>query len=205
MEANARGEAVKKLTAAEPMHMDALLVVDVQRDFCQGGALAAEGGDAILPALNARIEDARRAGLPVYASRDWHPRVTKHFQEYGGEWPVHCVQGTEGAAFHPGLALPSDALVISKGDDPDHPGYSAFDGQTAEGRSFVDDLRARGVDRLIVTGIATDYCVKASALDARREGLEVVVPLDAVTGIDVHQGDVERALKEMREAGVRVL
>ena len=184
--------------------MDALLVVDVQRDFCPGGALAAEGGARILPAVNRAVERARAAGQPVYASRDWHPPVTSHFQAYGGEWPPHCVQGTEGAAFHPELRLPPEAIVISKGDDPERPGYSAFDGRTPDGRAFADDLRARGVTRLFVAGIATDYCVKASALDARRAGLDVVVLTDAVTGIDAKPGDVNRALEEMADAGVEL-
>ncbi len=182
----------------------ALLVVDVQRDFCPGGALAAEGGARILPAVNRAIARAQEAGQPIYASRDWHPPVTSHFQAYGGEWPPHCVQGTAGAAFHPELRLPPDAIVISKGDDPERPGYSAFDGRTAEGRAFADDLAARGVTRLFVAGIATDYCVKASALDARRAGLDVVVLADAVTGIDAKPGDVDRALQEMADAGVEL-
>jgi nicotinamidase/pyrazinamidase len=182
--------------------MDALLVVDVQQDFCPGGALPAEGGTRIIPALNRAIARAHAAGWPIYASRDWHPPVTSHFKAYGGDWPPHCVQGTPGAAFHPDLRLPEDVTVISKGQDPGAPGYSAFEGRTPDGRMFADDLRARGITRLYVAGIATDYCVKASALDARREGLDVVVLRDAVTGIDVGPGDVDRALTAMEAAGV---
>jgi len=130
----------------------ALVVVDVQRDFCPGGALAAEGGERILPALSRHVERARAAGMPIYATRDWHPEITSHFTAFGGEWPPHCVQGTAGAEFHPGLQLPAGTIVVSKGMDPDHPGYSAFDGRTPDGAAFVDDLRAHGIARLLVTG-----------------------------------------------------
>jgi nicotinamidase/pyrazinamidase len=179
----------------------ALVVVDVQRDFCPGGALAAEGGERILPALNRHLAEALAGGLTIYATRDWHPETTSHFQAYGGEWPPHCVQGTAGAEFHPGLNLPAGAVVVSKGMDPDHPGYSAFDGQTPSGNAFADDLRARGIDRLLVAGIATDYCVRQTVLDARHAGFAVSVLLDAVTGIDAHPGDVTRALEVMAAAG----
>jgi nicotinamidase/pyrazinamidase len=179
----------------------ALVVVDVQRDFCPGGALAAEGGARIVPAINSYVAEAHAAGLPVYATRDWHPEVTNHFRAYGGEWPVHCVQGTAGAEFHPDLVLPSDAIVVSKGDDPTKPGYSAFDGRTPDGTAFQDDVRGRGIDRLFVAGIATDYCVKQTVLDARAAGLRVTVLDDAVTGIDAAPGDVDRAVSDMRDAG----
>ncbi|MEO7273151.1 MAG: isochorismatase family protein [Vicinamibacterales bacterium] len=182
----------------------ALVVVDVQRDFCPGGALAAEGGERILPALNRHLAEAVARGLTVYATRDWHPETTSHFKAHGGEWPPHCVQGTPGAEFHPGLDLPAGAVVVSKGIDPDHPGYSAFDGRTPDGTRFVDDLRVRGVEQLLVAGIATDYCVKQTVLDARRSGIEATVLLDAVTGIDAHPGDVARALEEMSAAGARL-
>jgi len=183
----------------------ALVVVDVQRDFCPGGALAAEGGERILPALNRHVDRAHVEGMPIYATRDWHPEITSHFEAFGGKWPPHCVQGTAGAEFHPGLRLPAATIVVSKGMDPDHPGYSAFDGRTADGAAFVDDLRTRGIGRLIVTGIATDYCVKQTVLDARRQGFEVVVLLDAVTGIDAQAGDVEGALAEMTASGARLI
>jgi nicotinamidase/pyrazinamidase len=182
----------------------ALLIVDVQNDFCPGGALAAPGGERILPALNRYIAEARRRGMPVYASRDWHPPVTTHFKAFGGEWPPHCVQHTHGAEFHPSLDLPRDAIVISKGDVADRPGYSAFDGRTADGRALADELRARGIDTLHVGGIATDYCVKQSVLAALAAGFRVAVLADAVTGIDVHPGDADRALDEMQHAGAVV-
>jgi len=182
----------------------ALLIVDVQKDFCPGGALAAPGGDGIIPALNRHLAEARQRDMPVYASRDWHPAVTSHFKEYGGEWPPHCVQGSAGAQFHGDLKLPADAIVISKGDDPAKPGYSAFDGHTSDGKALLHDLRDRHVTRLYVGGIATDYCVKATALDAAQAGLDVRVLRDAITGIDVQPGDADRALEEMSRAGAQV-
>lgn len=180
------------------------MIVDVQRDFCPGGALAAPDGGAIVPAINRHIADARKRGLTIYATRDWHPRVTSHFKAYGGEWPPHCVQHSPGAKFHPDLRLPTDAVVISKGDDEDQPGYSAFDGHTADGRALIADLHDRRVDRLFVAGIATDYCVLKTVLDARHAGIAVTVLDDAIAGIDVNQGDVGRAMAEMQGAGASV-
>jgi nicotinamidase/pyrazinamidase len=182
----------------------ALIIVDVQNDFCPGGALEARGGAAIVPVLNRYLADARRSGDTIYASRDWHPMDTRHFKIHGGLWPPHCVQYTAGAEFHPDLALPPDAIVISKGDVSDREGYSAFDGHTAEGRTLADDLRARHIDELRVGGIATDYCVKETVLDALREGFRVTVLSDAVTGIDVEPGDTKRALDAMRTAGAEI-
>ena len=182
----------------------ALLIVDVQKDFCPGGALAAPGGDRVVGPLNRCIEDAVARGWPVYASRDWHPPTTRHFRPYGGEWPVHCVERTDGAAFHPDLTLPASAIVVSKGQDPDAPGYSAFDGATPDGRRLLDDLRERRIDHLYGGGIATDYCVKHSVLDARRAGIEVTVLADAIAGVEVTPGDAARAIEEMRAAGAHV-
>jgi len=186
------------------MSSAALLIVDVQNDFCPGGALPAPGGAAIVPALNRHIAEARARGEAIYASRDWHPANTTHFEAFGGRWPPHCVQGMPGAAFHPALALPTEAIVITKGDAADREGYSAFDGHAADGRPLADDLRARHIDQLYVGGIATDYCVKQTVLDALRHGFHVTVLGDAVTGIDVQPGDADRALGEMRAAGATI-
>jgi len=183
----------------------ALLVVDIQKDFCAGGALAAPGGDDIIPAVNRHLADARAREIAVYATRDWHPEKTSHFKEHGGTWPPHCVQGTAGAQFHPDLKLPPDAIVVNKGDDPHRHGYSAFDGHTSDGTSLLDDLRARHITRVYLTGIATDYCVRESALDALKAGLEVRVLADAITGIDVRPGDAQRALAEISAAGAHVV
>ena len=179
----------------------ALIIVDVQKDFCPGGALPAPDGDRIVPAVNRHLADATRLGMPVFATRDWHPRVTSHFKAYGGEWPPHCVQNSPGAAFHPQLKLPPDAVVINKGDDDDQPGYSAFDGHTADGKALIAELLDVHVDRLFVAGIATDYCVLQTVLDARRSGLAVTVLDDAIAGIEAKPGDVERALRDMAAAG----
>ena len=181
-----------------------LLVVDVQNDFCPGGALPAPGGDRILPALNRHLANARALGIPVYASRDWHPPITGHFKAYGGEWPPHCVQGSTGAQFHHGLMLPADVVVISKGDNPDRPGYSAFDGRTPQGKTLLVELHDHQIDSLYVGGIATEYCVKATVLDALGAGLRVTVLTDAVAGIDIHPGDADRALEEMSKAGALI-
>ena len=178
----------------------ALLIVDVQNDFCPGGALAAPGGAAIVPALNRHIADARSRDMAVYASRDWHPAQTTHFNT----WPPHCVQRTHGAEFHPSLELPPDATIISKGDVTDREGYSAFDGHTSQGQALDDDLRRRGIDQLFVGGIATDYCVKETVVDAVKHGFHVTVLRDAITGIDKQPGDSQRALDEMRAVGATI-
>jgi nicotinamidase/pyrazinamidase len=184
----------------------ALLVVDVQRDFCAGGALAVPEGDRVVPPLN-RVMVALRAAepdLPVYASRDWHPPVTRHFRTFGGLWPPHCLQESRGAEFHPDLRLPPDAIVVTTGDRPDSEGYSAFEGRTADGTTFAEDLSRRRVRHLYVGGLATDYCVRASVLDARKAGLTVTVLSDAVRGVEVNPGDSARALEEMRAGGAEV-
>jgi len=182
----------------------ALLIVDVQNDFCPGGALPVPHGDRVVPVLNRYVSDAVEHGMPVYASRDWHPAVTRHFNAYGGEWPPHCVQNTEGGRFHADLQLPSSAIVVSKGQDPDKPGYSALEGYTDDGKTLLADLRARHVDHLYVGGLATDYCVKQSVLDALAAGLKVTVLRDAIAGIDAQPGDADRAIAEMHEAGAEI-
>jgi nicotinamidase/pyrazinamidase len=162
-------------------------------------------GDRVVPALNRHIADAMARGSLVYASRDWHPEVTRHFQLHGGPWPPHCVQDTDGADFHTDLQLPASAIVISKGQDPDSPGYSAFEGYTAQGRTFLSDLRERQIDHLDVGGLATDYCVKHSVLDALGSGFDVTVLADAIAGVDVQPGDSTRAIDDMRRAGAKIL
>lgn len=184
-------------------HRDGLLVVDVQSDFCPGGALPVPEGHAVVPVLNDYVRLFSDAGRPVFASRDWHPRETRHFEAGGGPWPPHCVADTPGACFHPDLELPEDVVVVTKGTDPTDDGYSAFEGDDPHGLALEASLRERGVERLFIGGLATDYCVRATALDARKEGLDVVLLTDAVRGIDVETGDVGRALDELRAAGVR--
>ena len=187
--------------AMTPPDRPGLLIVDVQNDFCAGGALAVPGSGPVISSLNRRIEEAAAAGVPVFASRDWHPAVTPHFSPFGGPWPVHCVAGTTGAAFHPELRLPRDAVVVSKGQRPDSPGYSAFEGQTGDGTPFAEALRKRGITHLYVGGLATDYCVRHSVLDALAAGLRVTVLGDAIAGVDLQPGDAQRAIDEMRARG----
>ena len=176
---------------------DALLLVDVQNDFCPGGALAVADGDAVVPALNAWIAAARQGGARVFASRDWHPPDHLSFAERGGLWPPHCVQDTPGAAFHPDLELPDDAVIVTKADQSEREAYSAFDSG-----ELAAQLRAAGIERLWVGGLATDYCVKASVLDATElPALEVRVITNAIRAVDAAPGDGEAALEAMREAG----
>lgn len=182
-----------------------LLVVDMQNDFCPGGSLAVPDGDRIVPRVNRTIDLFVHRELPVLASRDWHPRVTKHFKEYGGAWPAHCIQGTKGARFHPGLTLPQDAIVLSKGMDPEQDSYSAFQAYNGRGRDLESVVHDLGIDELFLCGLATDYCVRATALDALRRGIRVRVLADAVKGVDVKPGDSKAALQEMRDAGVPFL
>jgi nicotinamidase/pyrazinamidase len=180
---------------------DALLIVDVQNDFCPGGSLAVAEGDRVVPVLNRYAERFAARGAAIFACRDWHPARTKHFKAGGGLWPPHCVQGTPGAEFHPALRLPRGTEIVSKGMDPAEDAYSAFQAETAEAAAFAVALGERGVQRLFVGGLATDYCVKATTLDALREGFEVVVLEDAVRAVEIQPGDAERALAEMTAAG----
>ena len=182
----------------------ALLVVDVQNDFCTGGALAVPGSDRVVDALNRHLRTAAERGQPIYATRDWHPARTSHFKDFGGEWPVHCVENTHGAAFHPDLQLPAGAIIVTKGDTADAHGYSAFEGATPDGTPLLDDLRRRGITHLYVGGLATDYCVRASVLDALKAGLRVTVLDDAIAGVDLKAGDSDRARDEMRAGGADV-
>lgn len=179
----------------------ALLLVDVQNDFCPGGALPVPNGDKVVMPLNEVASCFASAGLAVVASRDWHPIVTSHFKEFGGVWPPHCVQGSSGAAFHPALRMPGATVVISKGISPDSDSYSAFDGRSVDGMSLDEILSAQNIRRLYVGGLATDYCVRSSVLDALSAGYEVTVLVDAIAGVDINQGDSVKALEEMRLAG----
>ena len=175
----------------------ALLIVDYQNDFNPGGALAVPGGDEIAGRIN---ELAGSADYDlVVATRDWHPPDHGSFTERGGPWPVHCVAGTPGAELHPALDETHVDVIVDKGTDPRTEGYSGF-----EGTNLGELLRQRGIDRVTVVGLATDYCVKNTALDALREGFGVTVDSTAVRGVDVEPGDSERALEELRAAGAAI-
>jgi len=179
----------------------ALIIVDVQNDFCPGGSLAVRDGAAVVPALNCYLARFQAAGLPVIATRDWHPARTGHFKDYGGIWPRHCIQGTEGAAFHADLRLGADVIVVSKGAGVDEDAYSGFQGKDREGVSMAELLRARGVETIFIGGLATDYCVKATALDGLKHGFKVIVLGDAIRGVDLAPDDSEEALRLLAEAG----
>ena len=182
--------------SADPLAGAALLIVDVQRDFLPGGSLAVPRGEEVVPVLNRCIAHAKAHGMPVIASRDWHPPRHCSFREQGGPWPSHCIAGTAGADFAATLILPVDAIIVSKATDPAADAYSAFAGTDLAAR-----LRALGVGRLAVGGLATDYCVLNTVRDALSEGFEVAVLTDAIRAVDVVPGDGERALAEMRRAG----
>ncbi len=184
--------------------MKALIIVDVQNDFCPGGSLAVAGGDRVAAPLARLAARFAAAGLPVFASRDWHPPDTAHFQDAGGPWPVHCVRDTPGAELHPDLVLPPEAVILSKGVDPQADGYSAFEARDEAGRDLVELLRAAGVDHLLVGGLATDYCVRATVLAALARGLRVSLLTDAVAGVNVQPGDADRAIEEMVAAGAQL-
>ena len=176
---------------------EALVIVDFQNDFTPGGALAVPDGDAIGPRVRELI-DSGRFDL-VVATRDWHPADHGSFAEQGGPWPPHCVAGTAGADLHAAVPRERVDVIVDKGTDPATEGYSGF-----EGTDLAALLRERGIDRVTLVGLATDYCVRATALDALREGFEVVVDRAGVRGIDAQAGDVDRALAEVQSAGGRV-
>jgi len=174
----------------------ALVIVDLQNDFCPGGSLPVPDGDKIVPIVNELIETFSRAGLPIFATRDWHPADHVSFKEQGGIWPPHCVQNTPGAEFHPDLRLPEGTAVISKAYSQERDAYSGFDGTNLEA-----PLKEAGVDQIVVCGLATDYCVKATVLDGLKAGLGVTVVEDAIRGVNVQPGDSQKALDEMKAAG----
>jgi nicotinamidase/pyrazinamidase len=177
----------------------ALIVVDVQNDFCPGGLLAVTHGDEVVAPLNKLIEEFLERGEPVFKSRDWHPNQTKHFKAYGGTWPVHCVQNTRGAEFHPDLLDDKHIRVISKGLG-DEDSYSAFDGT-----DLSLQLRRLGIEEVWVGGLATDYCVKNTVLDALKEGFRAKALAEAMRPVEVNPGDGERAIAEMRDAGAQIV
>jgi nicotinamidase/pyrazinamidase len=185
----------------------ALLVVDVQNDFADPtGSLYVEGSESIVPTIAQEISEAREAGALIVYTQDWHPEHTPHFAKDGGTWPDHCVQGTWGAAFHPDL--PVDGEVLRKGADG-RDGYSAFsvrDPETGETEETIlgSLLRERGIERVVIAGLATDYCVVQTVLDARLLGLPVTVLTEAVRAVDLEPGDGERAISRMRDAGAEL-
>lgn len=192
--------------------LKALLVVDIQNDFCPPeGALAVPDGDKVIEPTNRILLHAQEKDWLILASRDWHPENTKHFQKFGGKWPVHCVRNTDGAAFHPLLNLPRQTVVISKGMGNEDDGYSLFEGLCLQRDDWpfspVELLpyhRERYIREVYICGLATDYCVRATALDAVKKGLEfkTYLLLDACRAVNVNPNDSDKAIEEMRRAGV---
>jgi nicotinamidase/pyrazinamidase len=187
----------------------ALIVVDVQNDFADpAGSLSVRGGAEIIPAVNREVAGARAAGAMVVYSQDWHPEHTPHFAADGGTWPVHCVRDTWGAALHPALDVPAGAPLIRKGGSGED-GYSAFTmrdpatGQTVP-TPLEPLLREAGVDAVAIAGLATDYCVAQTALDAARLGFATTVLAEAIAAVDLEPGDGDRALAGLRDAGIRI-
>lgn len=180
----------------------ALIVVDVQNDFLPGGALPITEGDQIIPVLNRYLELSQQLNLPILATRDWHPAETVHFVSGGGVWPPHCVAGTAGADFGPGLNLPETTTVVSKGLDPQADSYSGFEARDEEGRALAEILKDQLVDTVLIGGLATDYCVMHTALDAVQAGFKAFVLLDAVRGVNLGVHDSEQALQSMCDSGV---
>ena len=178
----------------------ALIVVDVQNDFCPGGSLAVAGGDQVVAPLNKLINEFLDRGEPVYKTRDWHPARTKHFQAYGGVWPVHCVQGTHGAEFHSDLSDDPRVTVISKGINESADGYSGFDGT-----NLAELLREEEVREVWIGGLATDYCVKHTVLDAVKEGFDVKALADAMRAVNVNADDGAKAIDDMKAAGAAII
>ncbi len=180
----------------KPERGDALIVADVQSDFLPGGALGVPKGGEVIAPINRCARVFEREHLPVFATRDWHPFDHCSFRQQGGPWPAHCIAGTSGAEFARELQLPAGTQIISKATRREAEAYSAF-----EGTDLAQRLRDAGCRRVFVAGLTTDYCVRATALDARAAGYEVVVLEDAVRAVDVHPGDGKRALAEMSSAG----
>ncbi len=181
----------------------ALLIVDVQNDFCPGGSLAVPQGDKIIPALNKYIKIFSREKLPIFASADWHPVKTSHFKDFGGAWPLHCIQNTKGAAFHPKLKLPKGAILLYKGMDSDKDSYSVFQAEDERGMGFAKLLMMLGIKEISIGGLATDYCVRASVLDALRHGFKVRLLTDAIKGVNLKASDSQKAIAEMVKAGAK--
>jgi nicotinamidase/pyrazinamidase len=186
----------------------ALLIVDLQNDFADpNGSLYVRGGEEVVAVANAEHAKARAAGATVVYTQDWHPEHTPHFATDGGIWPVHCVQGSWGAELRPDLVV--DGLLIRKGADG-RDGYSAFsvrDPRTGEreGTELEHALRDRGIERLVITGLATDYCVVETVADARMLGFEADVVADGIRAVDLQPGDGERAIRRMRDAGAELV
>lgn len=186
------------------MRKTALIVVDVQNDFCPGGSLAVADGDQVVKPLNELIEAMQKKGQLVIASRDWHPEVTSHFKDFGGMWPKHCIQNSYGAEFHPMLET-NNVTVVSKATKKDEDAYSAFDGKTDNGTPLNQYLKENEIEAIFVGGLATDYCVKATVLDALKNGYETIFVGPASRAVNLSPDDGDNAIKEMEKAGAIII
>jgi nicotinamidase/pyrazinamidase len=185
----------------------ALVVTDVQNDFADpSGSLYVRGGEEVAPLANLEIDRALDAGALVVYTQDWHPESTPHFQKDGGIWPVHCVQGTWGADFHPDLVVAGEIVRKGTGGEDGYSGFTVRDPQSGveEGTALESILRARSVERVIILGLATDYCVKETALDGAAKGFDMTVLLEAIRAVDLQAGDGDRAIDEMKQSGVEI-
>jgi nicotinamidase/pyrazinamidase len=181
----------------------ALLIVDVQNDFCPGGALGVPEGDKIIPAINKYIRIFTKKKLPIFATRDWHSVRTKHFKDFGGLWPVHCLQSSRGAAFHLDLKLSKDTILLYKGMDPEKDSYSSFHASDDRGVDLEKILGIMGISEIYIGGLATDYCVRFTAKDALKKGFKVKILVDAIKGVNLKAGDSDKALKEIVKLGAK--
>jgi len=179
------------------------LIVDVQNDFCPGGALGIPQGDKIVPKINKYINIFAKNEWPVFFTRDWHPVRTKHFKDFGGRWPAHCIQNSFGAQFHPKLKLPKEVVLLYKGLDPQVDAYSAFQAENDEGLNLGHLLKIMRIKELYIGGLATDYCVRFSARDAIKQGFKVRILIDAIKGVNLKPKDSEAAIREMVKMGVK--
>src|SRR3989344_1500379 len=183
-----------------------LIIIDVQNDFCPGGSLAVPHGDEVVAPLNSMVELFNANEFPVFVTRDWHPAKTKHFKDYGGIWPPHCVQHTFGACFHSDLRF-IGAEIITKGtsEDEDEKSYSGFGGVNFAGQNLAKLLTSRHVANLYIGELATDYCVKATALDALKLGFRIYLLKDAVRAVNINTDDGKKAIAEMKKAGAKII
>ncbi|MBU0633713.1 MAG: nicotinamidase [Candidatus Omnitrophica bacterium] len=181
----------------------ALLIIDVQNDFCPGGALAVTDAGKIIPILNRYIRLFSKDKLAVFASRDWHKKITRHFEQFGGAWPAHCIQNTKGARFHRALKLAKNTIIVSKGMNPKKDNYSAFQAENSRGVKLERLLRILRITDLYVGGLATDYCVKSSVMDALKKRFRVWLLMDAIMGVNLKTGDSKKAISEMMCAGAK--
>ena len=191
---------MKRKLSLDITSKDALIVTDIQNDFLPGGALPVPEGEMVIPVLNDYIKMSKEANAKIIVSRDWHPPNHMSFVNQGGPWLPHCVQNSEGAKFSPQLKLPDAVFIISKATDPKKEAYSVFDGT-----GLAEELKAHGIRRILIGGLAADYCVLNSVLDARKMGLETYVLVDGTKGLNVKPGDVDRAFEVMAHHGAKLV